>query len=177
MAMRWRLYWLLVAAMLANYTVMVAWSLPALQEMAGGLPAFDLRPGGYAFDEARTFLAGLSADGRAFYLGTQQWLDTLYPALLGAVLVIALLALAPARVKWLLAAFAAAGTVFDYLENNAVAAMLRAGPDGLTREMVDAASRWTVLKSATSALAMTGLLILLVFKAVAWWQARGKADG
>lgn len=172
MAMKWRLYWLLVAAMLANYAVMVAWSLPALQEMAGGLPAFDLRPGGYTFDEARTFLGKIGANGRTFYLGTQQWLDTLYPALLGAVLVIALLALAPARVKWLLAASAAAGAVFDYLENNAVAAMLRAGPDSLARDVVDAASRWTVLKSATSALAMTGLLIMLVFRAIAWWQSR-----
>ncbi|MBZ0161390.1 MAG: hypothetical protein K8H74_01620 [Notoacmeibacter sp.] len=177
MTLKWKLYWLLVAVMLANYVAMVVWSLPALQDMAGGLPAFDLRPGGYTFDEALAFVSAIGAHGRAFYLGTQQWLDTLYPALLGGVLVIALLALAPARVRLLLAAFATAGTVFDYLENHAVAAMLKAGPDGLTEGMADAASRWTVLKSATSALAMTGLAILLVFRALAWWQNRRKANG
>ncbi len=177
MMAKWKLYWLLAAVMLANYLVMAVWTLPTLQGMAGGLPAFDLRPGGYTIDEARVFIGAIGADGRAYYLGTQQWLDTSYPALLGAVLVIALLALAPARVKWLLVAFALAGTVFDYLENHAVAAMLKAGPAGLTAEMVDAASRWTILKSAATALAMTGLAILLVFKALAWWQDRKRADG
>ena len=71
-----------------------------------------------------------------------------------------------------LAAVAVAGSLFDYLENHAVSVMLRAGPDGLTAEMVASASRWTVLKSAFSALAMTALLALLVLKGVAWLRTR-----
>ena len=171
MSTRWKLYWLLVAVMAAIYLVMVAWSLPYLK-MLGGDPAFDLRPGGYAFAEARDFIAALGSEGRGFYLNVQHRLDLVYPALLGAVLVIALVKLAPRRIGWLLAAVAVAGSVFDYLENHAVSVMLRAGTDGLTAEMVASASRWTVLKSAFSALAMTALLALLVLKGIAWLRTR-----
>ena len=171
MSTRWKLYWLLVAAMAVLYLVMVAWSLPYLK-MLGGDPAFDLRPGGYTFSEAQSFIAALGNEGRAFYLNVQHRLDLVYPALLGAVLVIALVKLAPPRIGWLLGAIAVAGSVFDYLENHAVSVMLRAGPDGLTAEMVTSASRWTVLKSAFSALAMTALAALLVLKGVAWLRTR-----
>ena len=69
----------------------------------------------------------------------QQRLDIAYPALLAATLVMAILLLSPAglgRWRWLLAATALPGMVFDYLENASVAAML----DGkrLPRESYDA---------------------------------------
>ncbi len=171
MSRGWTFYWLLVAAMAVIYIVMVAWSLPYLK-MLGGSPAFDLRPGGYTFTEARDFIAALGSEGRASYLNVQHRLDLVYPALLGAVLVIALVKLGPPRIGWLLAAVAIAGSVFDYLENHAVSAMLRAGPDGLTADMVASASRWTVLKSAFSALAMTALAALLILKGIAWLRTR-----
>lgn len=171
MSTGWKLYWLTVAVMAILYIIMVTWSLPHLK-MLGGDPAFDLRPGGYTFSEAQRFIAALGDTGRAFYLNVQQRLDLAYPALLAAVLAIALVALAPGWPGWLLAASAIAGSAFDYLENHAVAIMLRAGPDGLTQDMVVTASRWTVLKSALSGLAIFALLALLAAKGIARLRAR-----
>ncbi len=62
-----RIFWLLFAVMLGDYLAMVLWSIPALSRDAGGLAVFDMRPGGYSFDEARAFLAALSPDGARFY--------------------------------------------------------------------------------------------------------------
>jgi hypothetical protein len=58
-----RIFWLVVAATLGVYLVMVLWSIPRISAEAGGLPVFDLRPGGYTFEEARAFLAALSPEG------------------------------------------------------------------------------------------------------------------
>jgi len=55
---------------------------------------------------------------------------------------------------------ALAGTAFDYLENAAVAEMLRIDPDLLTPVMVENASGWTFLKAMSHMVAMIGLLIL-----------------
>ncbi|MCB1369192.1 MAG: hypothetical protein KDK00_15600, partial [Rhodobacteraceae bacterium] len=138
------LYWALVAATLLLYGVMVLWSLPQVAAAAGGQVAFDMRPGGYTFAEAMAFLAALSEEGQAFYLGTQHRLDSAYPAMLAMVLALGGYGLAgPDRRRWLARAIAAAaiiGAVADYLENQAVVAMLEAGPAGLTADMVTAAS-------------------------------------
>ena len=161
----WRLYWMLVVAALAVFAVMQAWSLPKLR--ADGMPAFDLRYLGYSFDEARAYLAALGEEGRTFYLNAQLVLDRLYPALYGPALAIALVAL-DARAGgrgwgWVLAVFAIAGMGFDWLENAAVATMLLAGPHDLTQAMVADASSWTLLKSASLAIAFAGLLLLALF--------------
>jgi len=158
------LFWLVFAATLGVYLVMLVWTLPAITAAAGGLVPFDLRPTGYTADEARAFLAALTPEGAALYRNVQQRLDIAYPALLAATLVMAILLLSPAglgRWRWLLAATALPGMVFDYLENASVAAMLDGGAAALTPELAAAASRWTVLKSAFSALAFTVLLVLL----------------
>ncbi|MCB1497396.1 MAG: hypothetical protein KDJ86_16570 [Bauldia sp.] len=158
-------FWTLFAATVIVYAVMMMWSLPIIATQAGGLTPFDLRPAGYGLTEAQAFLAALPADGVAFYLGIQQMLDTAYPALLGATLFFAIAGLAPERLgvwRWVLAAFAVPGAVFDWLENASVVAMLKAGPDGVTPEMVAAANRWTVLKSAFTTLAMAIVVVLLV---------------
>jgi len=158
-------FWILFAVTVVVYGVMVLWSLPRIAAAAGGLAAFDMRPTGYSFDEAKGFLAALSPDGVAFYLGVQEKLDSVYPALLAATLFFAIVALAPAKLgiwRWVLALIAIPGAVFDYLENAAVSAMLAAGADGLTSVAVDTADRWTVLKSAFTAVAMITLVLLLV---------------
>jgi hypothetical protein len=158
-------FWILFAATVVVYGVMVLWSLPRIAAAAGGLAPFDMQPTGYSFDEAKAFLAALSPDGNAFYRGVQEKLDAVYPALLAAMLFFAIGALAPARLgiwRWVLALIAIPGSVFDYLENAAVSAMLTAGADGLTPAAVEAADRWTVLKSAFTAVAMITLVLLLV---------------
>ncbi len=157
-------FWLVFAVTLGVYLVMLLWTLPAITAAAGGLAPFDLRPTGYSFDEARAFLAALTPEGTALYRTVQQRLDIAYPALLAATLVLAILLLSPSglgRWRWLLAATALPGMVFDYLENAAVAAMLDGGAAALTPELAQAANRWTLLKSAFSTLAFTVLLVLL----------------
>ena len=49
MSKGWKIYWVVVAAMVTNYLTMVLWSLPLVSEMAGGGVPFDMRPGGYSF--------------------------------------------------------------------------------------------------------------------------------
>ncbi len=167
------IFWMMFAVMLGVYLVMVLWSLPLIAMDAGGLPAFDMRPTGYSYDEAQAFLAALSPDGRAFYLDVQQWLDTAYPALLGVTLVMAFGVLFRGVLRWAAIVFALAGAVFDYLENAAVAEMLRVGSEGVTPDMVATASRWTLLKSGAVTLAM--LMLVAALAMLVWRRVRRKA--
>jgi hypothetical protein len=172
MRTRWKAYWGLVAATLAIYLTMVLWSLRRISLSAGGQTAFDLRPSGYDFEAAQGFLAALDPAATAFYLDVQQTLDTAYPAMLAAVLAIAIFHLYPgprAATRFLLLVPPIAGAVFDYLENAAVARMLTVE---ITPEIVAAASRWTVLKSAFTSLAMFLLATLLLLHFWRRWQTR-----
>jgi len=155
------IFWLMFALMLGVYLVMALWSIPKIVADAGGLLAFDLRPTGYSFDEASAFLAALSDEGRAFYLNVQQMLDSAYPALFAVVMVMAFSYLFAGWPRWVAMALALAGAGFDYMENAAVAVMLRAG-DGLNAAMVATASQWTVLKSGAVTLAFLALIVGLV---------------
>ena len=168
----WKVYWVVVAATVANYLIMILWSLPQVSEMAGGGVPFDMRPGGYSFDDALEFLIAITDTGRDFYLNTQQLLDSFYPTLFAATVAIALVHLLPRYWGWALATIAIVAGGFDYLENNAVAAMLRVEPDALTQAMVSTASNWTLAKSVSTTIASLALLIVLCIKGVAWLKSR-----
>lgn len=174
----WRAYRLLLAVAMAVYFTMVLWSLPRIAAAAGGLVPFDLRPGGYTFAEAQAFVAVLDPGAVRFYLRVQHGLDTVYPPLLALVLGIALWALLGRAPRWLkLAAMAAPGMgmVFDWVENARVAAMLRAGAQGITPEMVAAASGASRAKAAFSAAAMMLILALLLVRG--WRRLRHGGAG
>lgn len=163
------LFWASLAASLAIYAVMVVWSLPFIQQEAGGLRPFDLRPGGYTLPETGEFLMKLSPQGREFYLNVQHRLDLFYPVLLALTLATGLWLMAPASWKgarWLLVILPLPGMVSDYLENYLVAALLKADPASLDEEVVAVASFATLLKSIATTLAMTALIVLLVLWAV-----------
>jgi len=162
------IFWLLSAIMAGVYATMALWSIPKIVADAGGLMAFDMRPTGYSFGEAQAFLAALSDEGHGFYLNVQHMLDSAYPGLMAVVLVMAFKHLFHGWGRWVAIALAVAGGGFDYMENAAVAVMLRAG-DGLTEAMVATASLWTVLKSAAVTLALLALILGLVR---AWWTRR-----
>ena len=168
-------FWFLAGATVVVYLFMVLLTLPYIQQQAGGLAPFDLRPWGYSFVEAKAFLAALSPEGRAYYLGPQHWLDLFFPGLIAATLYCALVVLlrpylgANGR---FVAALAILVAVFDWLENAAVATMLQAGADGITQEMAASASRWTVLKSTAHTVILTATLILAIVAAVRLWKAR-----
>jgi len=161
-----RLFWISLVLALAVYGAMVGWSLPRIAAEAGGLAAFDLRPLGYSYDEAVAFLARLSPAGHSFYLEIQHRLDSAYPILLALTLASGTALLVPPRLgswKWLLAATALPGMVFDYRENALVAELLTAPPDAIDPALVASASLATQIKSLSTAVATLIFLILLVW--------------
>ena len=163
-------FWLIFALSMAVYVTMLVWTLPGIKAAADGLDPFDLRPGGYSFEAAKALLAALNADGLALYRGPQRLLDLIYPATLTLSVGLALYLLAPiswGRWRWLLAALAIPGTVFDYLENNIVQLLLFLGPTNITPEFVAKASTYTLLKSTFTTIALSALLLML-----GWWLWR-----
>lgn len=176
MSTGWKIYCALVAAAVTNYLIMVLWSLPLVSEMADGGVPFDMRPGGYSFDDALLFLSTIDDTGRDFYLDTQQLLDLSYPALFAITVAIPLVRFVPRYWGWPLAAIAIAAGVFDYLENGAVAVLLTTEPDLVTKAMVSTASNWTLAKSISTTIASVALLIVLFIKGMEWMKTR-KAKG
>jgi hypothetical protein len=168
-------FWLLFAATVGLYFAMMLWSLPRIAEEAGGLPAFDLRPTGYSFEDARAFLAALTPQGNVFYRNTQHLLDLIFPGLLAALLYWAIAVLLPTRLggwRWVLPLPVLVIALFDWAENHAVGGLLEAGAGGLTPEMAATASRWSVFKAAGSTVAYTVLLALLVWRGIVWLRRR-----
>jgi membrane protease YdiL (CAAX protease family) len=162
------LFWGLFSLTFAIYATMLGWSLPSIAVAADGLAPFDMRPGGYSFAEAYAFLAVLSSEGTEFYLNVQRKLDTAYPGLLALTLFFAIAALLPRRIgawRWIVATIALPVGAFDYIENHAVAQMIEAGATGLTADLVATASQWTMLKSGASTVAMSVVLVLLLWRA------------
>lgn len=172
MSKGWKIYWLVVAATVTNYLIMVLWSLPVVSGMAAGGVPFDMRPSGYSFEDARMFLTAISDEGRDFYLDTQQLLDLFYPTLLSITVAIPLAHLVPRYWGWILAVLAIAAGVFDHLENSAVAVMLREGPDTLTEAMVSTASNFSLLKSISTTIVLVALLVVLCIKGIARLKSR-----
>src|SRR5262245_31598053 len=114
-------FWVLLALTGIVYAVIMLWSLPQLTvAIAGGsVPAFDLRPGGYSFMEAASYIRLLRPEQVAFYLDVQQRLDLLYPPLLAATQFLGIVLLAPRGLgvgRYVLAAVALPTAIFDYLE-------------------------------------------------------------
>ena len=177
MSKGWKIYWVLVAATATNYLTMVLWSLPMVSEMAGGGVPFDMRLGGYTFNEAREFLTVITDAGRDFYLNTQQLLDLFYPTLFAITVAIPLAHLVPRYWGWALAAIAIAAGALDHLENSAVAVMLRVEPDALTEVMVSTASNWSLAKSISTTIALVALLVVLCLKGIAWLKTRQPQAG
>lgn len=175
----WKMYWVLVAVTLILYLVLVLWSLPIVSNAAGGLVPFDLRPMGYSFDNAAEFIGSLSGEGMTFYLGTQHLLDMFYPAMMAAVLGLALWHLSgnwPRMLRMILVTFPVVGMLADYLENAAVTRMLHAGVETLTPEMVAISNYWTILKSGATTVAMVCLLGFLLVALMRKLTSRGRAE-
>lgn len=155
------LFWPVLLLTLSIYAAMLLWTLPTIQEAAGGLPPFDLRPTGYSYDDARLFLKNLTDGGRALYIGPQRILDLIYPAGIALSVGIAIFILAPLNMlrRTGFALVAIPGAVFDYLENGAVAKLLEAKAEDITHEMVQTASLFTILKSVFDTVAFSVLLV------------------
>ena len=166
-----KLFWVIFTTTLGLYLVMVLWSLPYIAGQAGGLTPFDMRPSGYSTDEARQFLSALSDPGRAFYLETQHLLDAIYPGALGITMILAALLLYRALMRYLLICLSFVACSADYVENFAVADMLRAPLADVTAEMVSFAAGASVLKAGASTVVFVLLLVGLLL--AGWRRWRG----
>lgn len=153
-----RIFWPILAAMLAFWMAMNFWSAPRIEEAAGGLRLLDMRFTGYSHSDVRAFVAALGDDGAALYLEVQFWLDMVFPPLLGAVLFFVYRWLFPGIPAFAIAAISLTYVSADILENFAVATAVRAGAEGLTAEMAATANRWTTIKWG---LAFIGLAMLI----------------
>lgn len=170
------IFWICFTAAMIVYVTMLTWTIPAIKEAAGGIAPFDMRPMGYDASDAQAFLQALTPDGRQLYLGVQSQLDTFYPALMAISLGLGMYLLSPVRWKlgrWIGAAFATAGAALDYLENHLVLEMLHWNTEVHAPELVQAASRVTVLKSICTTMAMTCFLAVLA----GWLYGRWKVLG
>ncbi|WP_156317277.1 hypothetical protein [Cypionkella psychrotolerans] len=111
------LYWALPMATVIAYGV---WRYFAAQVYVGGLPPFDLHL--YSFEQAQTYLAGLTPAAKAIYLGPLHLADALLMFCLAITLVLPIWRW---DWPWFLPAMAYVG--FDLLENDKVARLLRGG--------------------------------------------------
>jgi hypothetical protein len=102
------------------------------------------------------------------YLGPQLWLDMVFPPLLAAILFLSYRWLFPGRLGLIIGSASLTSVVVDYLENAALAVMLRAGADGVTPQMAATASQWTRVKWALALLGLVALVIGLVLR----WKNR-----
>ncbi len=159
------LAWILAGAV---YAAMLGWTLPTLTTFAGGQPVFDMMPSGYTLAQASELVSALGEDGRAFYLGTQHWLDTAYPPLLAIAFILSFRLQFHGKTALVLMAVAAIAAGLDLLENAAVAELLQTEP---TKATVAYASRMTIAKSAMTSLAFIALLVGL---GTAGWRRASK---
>ena len=81
-----RIFWAILAAALAAWLGMNLWTVPRIEESADGLRLLDMRFTGYTYSEMHDFIAAMDVEGTALYLGTQYWLDMIFPPLLGGVI-------------------------------------------------------------------------------------------
>lgn len=159
------LQWLTRACGLAAlFCFVVLAVLSKTQIEPGGMVIFDSRLAGYSLEDARAFVAALSADQRAAYLGPFRVIDTVFPVLLTAYLW---------RNIWVGTTGESAGMrtsallgpalylVFDLMENAQVATMVRADA------VLDAA-----LVGRTSTLTQAKWMCLALSLLVMFWAWR-----
>lgn len=160
-----KIFWVLVAATFAVYAVLGYASGIILRRMSNGLPSFDFRATGYTHSEAQDFIYALTTGGTDYYLGDVQRLDTVFPAMLTLVLVIAIYHLMRGRARaWqiVLAASPLAYAWFDYRENGLVRQMLQFNAEQLPVDLVSLANSATIMKYSTLGFSVLVLIILLV---------------
>jgi hypothetical protein len=177
--------WMVVAALAVNlalYAAMVFGTLSHLAGLAEGAEPFDLRPLGYSAGEARSLLALLGEEGRAYYATAQLALDSIFPAsyALSRALLLWWLTM-PGRLaadmprgwRFAMLVLPASAAGFDYFENARIAAMLVRGVD-VDPALVASASLATQTKSLLSLITEVLVLLLAARAALHWRRMRAK---
>lgn len=158
-------YWLVMISTVLIFAIMQFWTISGIASHSDGLAILDLRVLGYSFDDVQLFLAAMSAEGRALYMGPQNNLDKVLPALWSCAIAWSLLRYAP--VSWgywkrIPAAIVVAGGAFDYLENAAIQKILAMDATLVTEQVVQTASCWTEAKWLAMSVGIVALIVALV---------------
>lgn len=144
------------------YLLMVNVTLAHIETRSGHRP-FDMRPFGYRPSDAASLLDALGAEGRAYYLGRQIPLDTLYPAILALTLISAMCwfdrRIKSRRLVRLGILLAIGAALFDYAENLGIMVLIWSWPDH-SAPLVHAASTASVLKSVLTTFAVLQTLLM-----------------
>lgn len=162
----------LLLLILANgvYFTMLAYSIPKLMSLSGGLPLFDMSPMGYDYEAAVTLLNALGSNGRDIYLSLQLVLDLFYPFLFGLcyfALLQWLIRVGQLKShRWLIVSLIPILVcLFDYAENIGIWLMLTGYPE-LSMSLVSITSLLTIIKSSLTMLYFSGLMVVIGL--VAW---------
>lgn len=149
------------------YTIMLTVSIPEVMSYSGGLDLLDMMPVGYDAIYVNQLLNSLGEEGRHAYLYNQIPWDMVYPLLFGITYCLILAYFfkkldkleSPLFNLSYLPLFAG---LFDYFENIGIVLMLNAYPGNL--DILSKISNiFSLLKSLTTTIALTILLVLLVF--------------
>lgn len=180
--------WLLFLLMSQTiYFIMQSYSIPKISNEAGGLLIFDMKPLGYTYAYAYTFLSQLSEKGYELYKHIQLPLDILFPILncLTALCTFALLIRFYNKVNLIsklalhssfsktalslpLLAF-----LSDYAENIIIFAML-AYKSEIPKVLVYVSNIFTVTKSISTLVFYIFIIILFIISVVTWINNRTK---
>jgi hypothetical protein len=172
--------WLVFAALAVNlalFALMIFGTLAHLSGLAEGAEPFDLRPLGYTVGDARSLLALLGEEGRAYYASAQLALDSIYPATyaLSRALLLwwltvpgRLSATMPRGWRFAMLVLPACAAGFDYFENARIAAMLVRGAE-VDPALVASASLATQAKALLTLLTDV-LVVLLGLRAALHWR-------
>jgi len=162
---QWRsgLFW---AVLIATGLVFLAMQALTPDVSHGGrkLPIFDARVCGYDLEAARTYLNAISDTGKRTYLYSLQRLDLVFPLLLAVSIGWSILRLAPkewGRIRHVLPFAAVPAMLADYLENLAVAGILKSASANLSPDLVRFASAATQVKYVFLAAAFIVLAALI----------------
>ena len=160
---------ILVLVTLAVYAAILLYTIPSVLERASDMKLFDMSPGGYSLEYARSLLEAIGESGRQTYLTLQLPVDFVYPGLFGVTYTLLLAWLfnkgfsrqSPVFYLALVPAFA--GLFFDYLENIGIIMMLTSFPN-ISAATVAFASMCSVIKSVLTigfyVLLLVGILAL-----------------
>lgn len=157
----------------AIYLIMITVTLAHIEAVSGHRP-FDMRPVGYSPQDATALLEGLGVEGRQYYLQRQIPLDTLYPALLAATLILVMrwfgTRMANEKLVRVGIILSVGAALCDYAENLGVVALIRSWSH-VSDALVYASSAASVSKSVLTTAAFMCLMLI-----GGLWAWRGEPD-
>lgn len=158
------------------YAIMLAVTIPLVMSEAGGMKLLDMMPMGYTFEYVSMLMAALGTEGRFAYMFYQIPFDMIYPALFGITWSLVFTYFLKKTGKhgsglFLISILPFIAAIADYLENFSIIVILSTWPD--TSEVIaKAANLFSIIKSTSTTLYFTCLIILLIVVVYRYFRTR-----